>query len=91
LLSASLDGQLALGLSRYEPGGSTGDDLYTHKGEEAGLVIEGEIELSLGDEVFLLKTGDSFSFPANIPHTYRNRGRVPAAIVWANTPVTLQR
>ena len=91
LLSANLDGQLALGISKYEPGGTTGDDLYTHQGEEAGLVLEGEIELRLDDDTFLLRSGDSFSFPGSIPHSYRNPGKVLAAIVWANTPVTLRR
>lgn len=91
LLSANLDGQLAMGISYYEPGGTAGDDLYTHQGEEAGLVIEGEIELRLRKKKFHLKAGDSFSFPGNIPHTYRNPGKTRAAIVWANTPVTLRR
>ncbi len=91
LLSAGLDRQLALGISTYEPGGSTGDDLYTHKGEEAGLVLCGEIELTLGDEVFVLQSGDSFSFSADIPHRYSNHGNTKAQIVWANTPVTLKR
>ena len=90
LLSAGLDGQLALGISTYEPNGRTGDDLYTHDGEEAGLVIAGEIELTLDAQVFLLKAGDSFSFRADIPHRYRNPGEVPAQVVWANTPVTLK-
>lgn len=91
LLSANLDGNLVLAMSRYAPGGTAGDDLYTHQGEEAGLVIEGEIELQLGRERFLLGTGDSFSFPASIPHTYRNHGEQTAVIVWANTPVSLRR
>ncbi len=91
LLSAGLDGTLAMGLSRYQPGGTAGDDLYTHRGEEAGLVLEGEIELALGEDVFLLKPGDSFSFSADIPHTYRNPGETVAVIVWANTPITLRR
>ena len=91
LLSANLDGQLALGMSRYAPGGTAGDDLYTHQGEEAGLVLEGEIDLTLDERVFRLKPGDSFSFPASIPHTYRNSGANTAVIVWANTPVTLRR
>lgn len=91
LLSASLDGELAMGMSEYEPGGTSGDDLYTHAGEEAGLVIEGEIELALADEVFRLTAGDSFSFPASIPHTYRNPGKVVAKVVWANTPISLRR
>ena len=30
-----------------EPGGSTGDELYTHDGEEAGLVLEGEMMLTV--------------------------------------------
>lgn len=91
LLSANLDGELALGITRYAPGASTGDDLYTHKGEEAGMVLEGRIELTLGDDVFLLEAGDSFSFPSTIPHTYRNPGEIPAAVIWANTPITLRR
>jgi len=91
LLSASLDRQLAMGISTYEPGGNTGDDLYTHAGEEAGMVLKGEIELTLDARVFRLQTGDSFSFSADIPHRYRNPGTVEAQIVWANTPVTLKR
>lgn len=91
LLSARLDGHLAFGLSTYAPGGSTGDDLYTHEGEEAGLVVKGEIELTLDGAVFHLKAGDSFSFPASIPHHYRNPGTVEAQVVWANTPITLRK
>jgi len=91
LLSANLDGKLAMGMSHYAPGGTAGDDLYTHQGEEAGLVLKGEIELTLDKDVFLLKPGDSFSFPASVPHTYRNPGKTKATIVWANTPVTLRR
>lgn len=91
LLSASLDRRLALGISTYQPGGSTGDDLYVHEGEEAGLVLTGEIELTLGEQVFVLQAGDSFSFSADIPHRYRNPGEAEARIVWANTPVSLRR
>jgi len=91
LLSANLDGQLALGLSRYAPGASTGDDCYAHHGEEAGLVISGELELTIGEEVFRLKTGDSFSFPSNLPHRYANPSDTEdSVVVWANTPITLR-
>ncbi len=90
LLSANLDGRLALGLSRYAPGGSTGDDLYSHQGEEAGLVLEGCIELQIGNERFQLAAGDSFSFPSHLPHRYSNPGSEEAVIVWANSPATLR-
>lgn len=91
LLSASLEGQLALGISTYQPGGNTGDEVYTHTGEEAGLVIKGEIDLHLDGTVFRLKTGDSFSFDAGLPHRYSNPGDGEAQIVWANTPINLRR
>lgn len=91
LLSASLDRDLAMGISTYAPGGSTGDDLYTHRGEEAGMVLKGEIDLILDEKVFHLKTGDSFSFSADIPHRFLNPGNTEAQIVWANTPVSLKR
>jgi len=91
LLSANLDRQLAMGVTTYQPGGSTGDDLYTHDGEEAGLVLEGEIDLFLDDQVFRLRTGDSFSFESTRPHRFVNAGPGIAKIVWANTPVSLRR
>ena len=34
---------------------------FTHLGEEAGLIIKGQIDLHLDGKVFQLETGDSFS------------------------------
>ncbi len=90
LLSSNLDGSLALGLSRYAPGGSTGDDQYDHRGEEAGLVIQGILEISIGEDVFILEEGDSFSFPSHLPHRFHNPGETDTLVVWANTPITLR-
>lgn len=91
LLSSGLDGNLALGISRYAPGGSTGDDMQSHEGEEAGLVIEGTIALTIDDETFRLEAGDSFSFSSHLPHRYANVSDYDARIVWANTPISLRQ
>ena len=91
LLSATLDGNLALGISTYQPGGHSGDDLSVHDGEEAGLVLKGTICLTIDGEVFTLRAGDSFSFSASTPHRYENAGPDVAQIIWANTPITLRR
>ena len=90
LLSTNLNGDLVLGLSRYEPGASTGDDCYAHRGEEAGIVLSGVLELSIGEEVFTLEEGDSFSFPSHLPHGYANSSDRETVVVWANTPITLR-
>ncbi|RZG12398.1 cupin domain-containing protein, partial [Klebsiella pneumoniae] len=49
---------------------------------------EGALELRLGDHIWLLEQGDSFYFPSQIPHGYRNIGPVVAKVLWVNTPVT---
>jgi len=88
LLSPHLRGRLELLYSRFEPGASSGEDMYRHRGEEAGIVVEGNLELWIGDDHFLLQKGDSFSFPSTTPHRYRNPGDTEALVIWAITPPT---
>ena len=70
-----------------EPGASNGGAIQ-HAGEEVGYVLSGEVELILGEAVYRLGTGDSFFFPSETPHSYRNVGAETARILWINTPVT---
>src|SRR5438309_9716822 len=47
-------------VARFEPGGSTGDEPYTHgDSEELLVVVEGGVQVQLGADVFALGTGDS--------------------------------
>jgi transcriptional regulator with XRE-family HTH domain len=63
LLSASIGGRFYMGLARYAPGADRADDpMLVHDGEEHGVVIEGTLELTLGDEVITLRAGDSYGF-----------------------------
>ncbi len=86
LLSPSLDGQLEVLLCEFAPGASSGEQPYTHAGEECGVVLQGRFELWVGERHFLLRQGDSFAFPSTTPHRYRNPGRSRALVVWAITP-----
>ncbi|HDL7747807.1 TPA: cupin domain-containing protein [Yersinia enterocolitica] len=70
-----------------EPGVAS-DGQIEHHGEEMGYVLEGEIALYLGEETYTLSVGDSFYFPSNVPHGYRNIGQSTAKVLWVNTPVT---
>lgn len=70
----------------YPVGSDTGDDMYAHEGEEAGMVVEGRLELTVGDEVFILEPGDSYYFDSNKPHRFRNPFDEPARLVSATTP-----
>lgn len=70
----------------YEPGADTGADMLEHIANEGGIVIAGEIELTVGDKVATLKAGDLFLFNSREPHRFRNISDRPATIVSACTP-----
>mgnify|MGYP003700727067 CR=1 FL=1 len=73
---------------RYEPGADTGEDLYAHEAEEAGIVVEGHIEITVGDRSRTLGPGDAYLFDSRLPHRFRNRGNVACVVVSACTPPT---
>ena len=72
----------------YPPGADTGPDLYSHEAEEAGIVIDGQIEITVGSETRLLNTGDAYLFNSRLAHRFRNPGDIPCTIVSACTPPT---
>lgn len=87
LVLAKRGGLLQANIHIVEPGVET-DGQIVHAGEEVGYVLEGTIELLLGDERHLIQAGDAFTFSSQIPHGYRNTGSTVARILWVNTPAT---
>jgi len=71
---------------RYEPGAHSGDDMLTHDGEEAGMVIQGTIELTVGQRSKVLGPGDSYYINSRIPHRFKNIEPGEAIIISAATP-----
>ncbi|MEZ8142151.1 XRE family transcriptional regulator [Enterovibrio norvegicus FF-33] len=70
----------------YPPGSHSGDDMLQHEGEEAGLVIEGKLELTVGDDIYVLEVGDSYYFDSNRPHRFANPFDDECRIFSATTP-----
>lgn len=68
--------------------GAGSEGSLRHDGEEIGYVLAGTIELTIDGHTHLLSEGDSFAFRSNLSHSYRNRGRRTARIIWVNTPPT---
>ena len=69
------------------PGAETAREPYrVDGGEEGGIVVKGEIEATVGDEVRILKQYDAYLFPTSLPHRLRNVGDVECIIVSATTP-----
>lgn len=70
----------------YPPGADTGPELIEHDGEEAGVVISGRIELTVGDRTATLETGHGYIFDSRLPHRFQNTGDTVCVIVSACTP-----
>lgn len=86
LLTPQPIGSLELLMITLAPGGSTGEDVFSHNGEEGGLVLTGILELWVDDERMLLHPGDSFGFRSERPHRFRNAADVETRVLWVNTP-----
>lgn len=72
----------------YAPGADTGPDVYSHEGEEAGIVISGRIELTVAGETRILGQGEAYHFSSRLTHRFRNPGPDDCVIVSAATPPT---
>jgi transcriptional regulator with XRE-family HTH domain len=72
----------------YAPEGDTGESMLSHEGEEAGVVVRGRVEVTVGARIEILEAGDAYAFDSRIPHRFRNIGPEPCEIVSACTPPT---
>lgn len=70
----------------YAPGADTGPELYSHKGEEAGIVIEGQIALTVTARTEVLGPGDAYIFESSKPHRFHNTFTERCVIISACTP-----
>ncbi len=59
---------------------------HTHPHEQAGMVIEGEMEMGIGGEMRVLKPGDMYVIPGNIEH-YARCGDTSAKVLDIFSPV----
>jgi len=68
----------------YEPGSTSteGGETVVHDGYEYGYILSGEFEVTIGNEVFVLREGESIGFDCSIPHVFRNIADVPVEGIW---------
>ncbi len=86
-VGANLEGRaLQIIHERLAPGADTGSDMLRHGAEEGGIVIRGEIEVTVGMQTRILRAGEAYYFSSRIPHRFRNVGDQPCEVVSACTP-----
>lgn len=86
LLTPMTPGTLQLLMVTIDPGGSSGTEHYSHKGEEAGVVLAGAMKLWIEAESYILKEGDSFRFKSTRRHRFESASKQTTRVLWATTP-----
>jgi len=57
----------------------------THEGQELGYILEGALDLRVGEEEHRLAVGDSYRIDASEPHDYRTSADLGARVLMAVT------
>ena len=81
LLSPNADQGLKFMLITMPPNSET-DDVLIAPGDKGGLVLTGQVEVTVGDRSATLMKGDSFQFRSDQPHQITNRTDVVAELIW---------
>jgi transcriptional regulator with XRE-family HTH domain len=72
-------------LTTIKPGGKSREP-YSHPAEEFGLVLEGEITITVGNEAYTVGPMSSFYYSSLLPHSWINKGKKTCKIIWVVSP-----
>jgi mannose-6-phosphate isomerase-like protein (cupin superfamily) len=69
--------RLVIHTNEYLPGGSAGHPHAHSNQEQAFYILEGRMEVTVGDKTYVVGPGDCVLLPRNVMHHHRNVGEVP--------------
>ena len=74
-------------LGEFDPGGSTGEEPYSHgDSEEFMLILEGSAQFQLGGEIISLGPDDSMVYRSSVPHRLVADPVLGARVLWITSP-----
>jgi transcriptional regulator with XRE-family HTH domain len=74
-------------LGEFDPGGSTGDEPYSHgDSEEFMLILDGAAQFQLGGETIALGPNDSMVYRSSVPHRLVADAELGARVLWVTSP-----
>jgi uncharacterized cupin superfamily protein len=85
LVTPEIEGRYTGFIVKLEPNGSSGDDQYSHAGEELGLILSGSLVLEIGEKTYRINQGDSFAFPSSLSHRFYNDSSLDTVVFWVNS------
>jgi transcriptional regulator with XRE-family HTH domain len=70
----------------YALGADTGMVMLQHEGEEGGVILSGQLEVTVGESTRVLGAGDAYYFNSRQPHRFRNVGQEVCTLVSSCSP-----
>jgi quercetin dioxygenase-like cupin family protein len=70
--------------SEFEIGGYA--EPHTHTFEQGYYILKGKGLVTIGDEEYKVKPGNSVLFPPNVVHSIKNTGNTPLWLIAVNSP-----
>jgi len=87
LLTPDMNRQLEIMYLQISEGETSGDEpMIDPPGEKCGIVLQGTIEVRIGDEIYQLNEGTSICYPSDLPHWWRGIKGDPIKVIWVLTP-----
>jgi transcriptional regulator with XRE-family HTH domain len=88
LLTPDLRWDLEFLVVQLEPGHAPVESM-SHPGHECALLMQGVMHVIVGDEEYVLESGDSITLDSSVPHRIENRGTETVIQISAITPPSL--
>jgi transcriptional regulator with XRE-family HTH domain/KaiC/GvpD/RAD55 family RecA-like ATPase len=84
LAPVDYQGKCELKMLEIQPGKKLSHHFFTHKGEELGYLLSGRLQMSLGNSIYEIKTGDALYLCSEIPSQWVNPGPNIAQLLWVS-------
>jgi transcriptional regulator with XRE-family HTH domain len=70
----------------YLPGADSGFTTLRHAAATAGLLVEGQLQVTVGEDIAVLDAGDGYIFDGRIRHRFRNMSGLNTVLITASSP-----
>ena len=75
-------------LITIQPNNEISGHLFNHKGDEFIMILDGEMELDIENETYILREGDSIYLDSAVPKAWRNNSGKQVQTIWILSPPT---
>lgn len=91
LLTSSGHHNLQIMILHIQPGGASGNTALSYTAEKGGMILSGELLLTVDGKEALLREGDSFVFDSSLGHSFSNPTNNMTQVIWIIGAVRLDR